>query len=257
LPGIGRLDGDRLACSVVVPCFNYGHCLAEAVASVQAQTRPVHEVIVVDDGSTDATPQIAASLPAVRYVRQENAGVAAARNRGLDLVTGTHVVFLDADDILAPSFIEECANALAGSDAGYAYATAQRFGADDVTWEAQPFNLLALKRRNFIPVTALMDVAKLDDVRFDGASAIGAWHDWDLFVNLASRGVYGVPAPRAIFYYRKHVGRDSMLDRFDRDQLAEPRALRYIQRKHRSLFTLRDRASTEKRILRLRLHRDV
>ena len=97
-----------------------------------------------------------------------------------------HVSFLDADDILGPSFLEECSNALAGSAAGYAYATAQRFGADEVTWEAQPFNILALKRRNFIPVTVLMELAKLDDVRFDGANAIGAWEDWEFFVRLAT-----------------------------------------------------------------------
>ena len=161
-------------------------------------------------------------------------------------------MFLDADDILAPSFIEEC-DALAGSDAGYAYATAQRFGADDVTWEAQPFNP-GVEAPELHPGDSSMDLAKLDDVRFDSATA---WEDWEFFVNLASRGVYGVPAPRAIFYYRKHAGRDSRLDRFDRDPLAEPRALRYIQRKNRSLFTLRERAANEKRILRLRLHREV
>lgn len=238
---------------MIVPCFNYGHCLAEAVESVRAQTRPVHEVVVIDDGSTDSTPEIAASLPGVRYVRQENAGVAAARNRGLDFTTGTHVVFLDADDMLAPSFLEECMRALGGSDAGYAYATARLFGAEDVTWEAQPFELRALKRRNFIPVTVLMDRSALGGDRFDGACA---WEDWEMFVRLAARGVYGVPAPGAVFYYRKHSGRDSRLDRFDRDPLAEPRALRYIQRKHRHLFTLRELASNEKRILRLRLHRD-
>jgi glycosyltransferase involved in cell wall biosynthesis len=224
---------------------------------VVAQTFRTHEIIVVDDGSTDATAEITSALQDIRYVRQENAGVAAARNRGLDLVTGTHVIFLDADDTLAPTFVEECLNALAQSDAGYAYSTARLFGAIDATREAQPFNLVALKRRNFIPVTVLMDMSQLGEDRFDRSPKLGAWEDWEMFVRLAARGVHGIPAPRAVFDYRKHDGRDSRLDRHDRDPLAEPRALRYIQRKHPRLFTLRERASNEKRILRLRMHRDV
>lgn len=89
--------------SVVIPCYNQAHYLSDALASVAAQTHGQPEVIVVDDGSTDNTAAVAARYPGIRYIRQDNAGLAAARNTGLRSATAEHVVFLDADDRLMPS----------------------------------------------------------------------------------------------------------------------------------------------------------
>jgi hypothetical protein len=83
--------------SVIIPCYNQAHYLGDALASVAAQTHGQHEVIVVDDGSTDNTVEVAARYPGVRYVRQDNAGLAAARNTGIQHSTGDRLVFLDAD----------------------------------------------------------------------------------------------------------------------------------------------------------------
>jgi glycosyltransferase involved in cell wall biosynthesis len=91
--------------SVVIPVRNGARHLAEAVASVRAQTAPVTEVIIVDDGSTDDTPAVIAALPGVRALRQEPAGAAAARNRGAEAATGKWLAFLDADDLWTPDKI--------------------------------------------------------------------------------------------------------------------------------------------------------
>ena len=86
--------------SCIVPVYNGERFLAEALDSILAQTHQAVEIIVVDDGSTDATPEIVASYgERVRYERQENAGPASARNVGLDLALGELVAFLDADDL--------------------------------------------------------------------------------------------------------------------------------------------------------------
>jgi cellulose synthase/poly-beta-1,6-N-acetylglucosamine synthase-like glycosyltransferase len=69
--------------TVVIPCYNQAHFLGEAVESVLAQTYPRHEIIVVDDGSTDETSEVASRYPGVRLIRQENGGLSAARNAGL------------------------------------------------------------------------------------------------------------------------------------------------------------------------------
>jgi glycosyltransferase involved in cell wall biosynthesis/peptidoglycan/xylan/chitin deacetylase (PgdA/CDA1 family) len=93
--------------SVVVPAHNAVSFLAETLSSVARQTHPDWELIVVDDGSTDATPDAAAPFladPRVRYVRQENAGVSAARNAGARLARGGVLAFLDADDL----WVEGC-----------------------------------------------------------------------------------------------------------------------------------------------------
>ena len=94
--------------SVVIPTYNRAHLVAHTINSALAQTHPAVEVIVVDDGSTDATPETLLQFgQRIRVVRQENRGVAAARNRGAAEARGDFVLFLDSDDVLAPSCVEK------------------------------------------------------------------------------------------------------------------------------------------------------
>jgi glycosyltransferase involved in cell wall biosynthesis len=88
--------------SVVITCYNQALFLGESVESVLAQTHPSVEIVVVDDGSLDNTEEVARRYPQVRYIRQENRGLAAARNAGLRRSNGDFLVFLDADDRLVP-----------------------------------------------------------------------------------------------------------------------------------------------------------
>jgi hypothetical protein len=88
--------------SVVIPAFNSAATLARAIESVRAQSWPAHEIIVVDDGSTDATAEIAAGFDSVRLIRQKNSGVSVARNAGAVAASGDWLAFLDADDWYAP-----------------------------------------------------------------------------------------------------------------------------------------------------------
>lgn len=89
--------------SVVIPTYNRSAFLAAAVASIRTQTHPCSEIIIVDDGSTDDTAQMTAALgEGIRYVRQANAGPAAARNRGIREARGEWVAFLDTDDRWLP-----------------------------------------------------------------------------------------------------------------------------------------------------------
>jgi glycosyltransferase involved in cell wall biosynthesis len=89
--------------SCVVPVFNGAAYLLEAIASIEAQTWRPLEIIIVDDGSTDETPAVIASLgDRVRSLRQDNAGPAAARNRGVEAASGSFIAFLDSDDEWLP-----------------------------------------------------------------------------------------------------------------------------------------------------------
>lgn len=99
--------------SVVIPTYNRAEHVVGAVESVLGQTRPPGEVIVVDDGSTDETPDLfAGASDPVHYVRQENAGVSAARNRGVDEASGDWIAFLDSDDRWNPEKLERQTAAL-------------------------------------------------------------------------------------------------------------------------------------------------
>jgi len=91
--------------SVVIPCYNYARFLDQAIRSALDQNYPAIEIVVVNDGSTDDPAAVVARFPMVRYVTQENRGLAAARNTGLAHCKGDLVVFLDADDRLLPGAI--------------------------------------------------------------------------------------------------------------------------------------------------------
>ncbi len=89
--------------SVIIPTYNNASTLARSLDSVLAQTRPAHEIIVVDDGSTDGAREVAAAYgDRVIYHYQANAGVSAARNAGARMATGSWLAFLDADDTFTP-----------------------------------------------------------------------------------------------------------------------------------------------------------
>lgn len=89
--------------SVVIPAYNNEQRLGRAIDSVLAQSRPADQILVIDDGSADGTPKIAAGYEdKIRFIRQENAGPSAARNRGIQAASGNWIAFLDADDQWLP-----------------------------------------------------------------------------------------------------------------------------------------------------------
>ena len=95
-----------MSVSVVIPCYNQGRFLGEAIASAAAQRGLVSEIVVVDDGSTDETPAVATRDGSVRYLCQERRGLSEARNSGWRASSGDYLVFLDADDRLLPGAVE-------------------------------------------------------------------------------------------------------------------------------------------------------
>src|SRR5580704_8461828 len=104
--------------SCIVPVYNGARFLAEALESILAQTLPPTEIIVVDDGSTDATREVARAYTRhVFYVRQPHAGPASARNCGVGLATGDFLSFLDADDLWHAEKLERQMHALEANPA--------------------------------------------------------------------------------------------------------------------------------------------
>jgi glycosyltransferase involved in cell wall biosynthesis len=187
--------------SVVIPTHNYGHYLGFAIDSVLAQTRFPEEIIVVDDGSTDNTRDIAARyVSKIRYVYQNNAGLSAARNTGTAAASGDWVAYLDSDDAWKPGKLEaQEAAILRTPGAVVAYTGALLMQPDGAVSEAIPAmpgeQIWPLLRcRNIIPASSSM--ARRASVLEVGGfnEELRACEDWDLWVRLKFKGSFAAVA---------------------------------------------------------------
>jgi glycosyltransferase involved in cell wall biosynthesis len=204
--------------SVVIPAWNRADFLPEALDSVLAQSHAVDEIVVVDDGSTDATAEVAASYAGrgVRCLHQENRGVSAARNRGMQETTGTWIAFLDADDVWEPRKIEwQLQWAQTAPDvvlvSGHAWfwdvsadvRTLKTFG-----WgHRDPRREIAV--RNTIGNTSLV-LLRRDVMQqlggFDPRLRFG--EDWEMWIRVLDHGAAAI-VPRPLMLYRWHADSNS------------------------------------------------
>jgi glycosyltransferase involved in cell wall biosynthesis len=197
--------------SIVIPCHNQGRFLSEAIESATRQTHPALEIIVVDDGSTDDTSQIAGRFASVQRVRQANRGAPAARNAGLEKATGELVLFLDADDRLLPDAISRGVAALeAHSDWACVTGHVRVIDRSGTVVDTPPQDhaggdqFVALLRSNYIwtPGAVLYRRSALDVVgAFDPAA--GASADYELNLRLARRFAIGCHH-HVVLEYRRH-----------------------------------------------------
>jgi glycosyltransferase involved in cell wall biosynthesis len=186
---------DAPAVSVILPTFNRASTLHRACESVLAQQPGVHELIVVDDGSTDDTERIMTELarrdPRLKYVKQDNAGACAARNHGIDLARGDLIAFQDSDDEWLPGKLAAQLKARAGKPALVftAHIVEMLDGSEEVRPTVGLPKLPDLLAHNYISTqTVLVDRSVLGEVRFD--PRLRRLQDWDVWLSLmASRRV--------------------------------------------------------------------
>jgi len=198
--------------SIIIPCYNYARFLPDAVASVVAQTFEDWELIVVDDGSADATLATARQLMAVhsdrrmRVFHQPNAGPAAARNTGAERATGMYLLFLDADDMLAPTLLERATAILREQPAvGFVYSGMRLFGQDRHEWPSAAFDLPRLALDNYVLPHALVRRAAWEQVGgFDPARSLWGFEDWDFWLRVATSGWRGWHIAEPLVFYRRH-----------------------------------------------------
>jgi glycosyltransferase involved in cell wall biosynthesis len=217
--------------TVVIACFNYGRFLGEAVESARSQGA---QVIVVDDGSTDpGTHEALKALPDdVEVVRQENAGVCAARNAGLRRATTTYLLALDADDHLAPGALEALRAPLeADPRLGFSYGHMRFFG----DWQGElrfpPYNAYTLLYRHTIGLSALMRREVFEDTGgFD--AAFETYEDWELWLHALEKGWRGRQVDIVALEYRRHSG-----TKHGEDRRRYREHFRQLRRKHSSLYS--------------------
>ncbi|MGZ4270933.1 MAG: glycosyltransferase [Solirubrobacteraceae bacterium] len=198
-------DGPTPRVSVVIPCHDMAATLGEAVHSVAAQELDgVVEVIVVDDGSTDGSGELAASLGATVLRQPASGHPAHARNTGFAAAAAPYVLPLDADDVLEPGFLAAAVAALdADRTAGFAYSDVREFGG------GQTDELHVTGEYDFVELTHRNRHGSASLVRHEAWQAVGGYdaglgyEDWDLWLELGHYGWRGVKAPGAVFAHRR------------------------------------------------------
>ncbi len=196
--------------SVIIACFDDGNYLPECLESIFEQTYPDVETILVDDGSTEKeTTELLDRLAEderLTVVRQpENSGPGVARNAGIELATGRYILPVDTDNQLEPDAIENLVAQLqnAGEEVGFIYPNLQFFGNRDDYYEAPGYNLHTLLDSNFCDTCSLLDREIFDaGIRYSPEIRM-AHEDWQLALELASRGVRGEVALTKTLRFRK------------------------------------------------------
>jgi glycosyltransferase involved in cell wall biosynthesis len=205
-PPSAASDPDTATVAVVIPCFNDGLTLAEAVDSARAEER-VGELVVVDDGSDDAgTLAVFAALEAggVSVVHRPNGGLGAARMTGVQATSAAYVFCLDADDRLAAGALAELAAALdADPSLALCWGDYQLFGERSWRQETAPsLDPWQVSYQNDIPASVLLRRSALVDGA--GWELRGGYEDWDMLMGLAERGERGSRVPIVAYEYRQH-----------------------------------------------------
>lgn len=196
--------------SVIIPCYNYARLLPEAVESVLHQTFQDFEIIIVNDGSTDDTAEVAQKLMRehsakhrIRLVDQANSGQpAAARNAGIKLAIGQYILPLDADDKIAATFLEKTVKVLStepGTDVVYTHI--KHFGSIDTVYATGAFDRAVMARDNVIPYCSLYRRKVWEKA---GGYKLMGYEDWDFWLTLLELGCKGKQIPEPLFCYRKH-----------------------------------------------------
>lgn len=206
--------------SIIIPCYNAGPELIEAVTSALEQSHPAIEIVIVDDGSTN--PETLELLrnppwPRTRIFHKENGGPASARNFAITEARGRYILPLDADDCIAPSYVEKAVALLdASEDVGIVYCKALKFGAENGPWNLPAYTLRELVIDNIIFVTSLFRRDDWEHVGgFSESLRLGV-EDYDFWVKIVALGREVRQLDEPLFHYR--VGHVSRTTGFQQDR---------------------------------------
>jgi glycosyltransferase involved in cell wall biosynthesis/MoaA/NifB/PqqE/SkfB family radical SAM enzyme/predicted SAM-dependent methyltransferase len=197
--------------SVIIPCYNQAQYLSEAVESVVAQTYTNWECIIVNDGSPDNTSDVAKELIArysgrqMRLLEKPNGGLAAARNSGIRSSKGIYWLPLDADDRIAPSFMDKTVRYMEEHpEIGFVYSNIQHFGLEHNIFLYPDFESDTLVYGdNIVSVCSLVRKKVWEEVGGYNQDMREGYEDWDFWIGCVEKGWQGYRIPDPLFLYRK------------------------------------------------------
>lgn len=231
--------------SVVIPCYNQGAYLTEAVESILGQTFRDFEIIIVNDGSTDQeTNRIIETFtrPATRIITTVNQGVAMARNTAIAQARGEYILPLDADDRIAATYLERAVAILDHDpEVGIVYCLANCFGARQGRWQVPDFSLGGMRLTNLIFCSAFFRRVDWEKTGGYNPNMATGWEDWDFWLSLLEMGRRVQRIPETLFFYRIAAGsRERSMDR-----RAQVEMHLQLMRNHPGLFPVQSRPLLE------------
>ena len=219
---VSETSASAILVSVIVPVYQAAACLDECVESLAAQTHRTIEIILVDDGSTDGSAGLSDAWALrdsrVRVIHAENGGLSVARNRGLDMATGSYISFVDADDIVSPRYVATLLGAAQATHADLVMADLVRFTGT----EAPPFRVghevrvepghavlarIVSSGIGFASCGKLMSARVFADLRFRPRAD---FEDLEILPRLVAAAATVAVCDAAEYGYRQHEG--SLMD---------------------------------------------
>ncbi len=191
--------------SVIIPCYNHGKYINEAVQSVLNQPYENFEIVIVNDGSKDDSKEIISKIihQKVRAIHINNNGLANARNIAIENSKGKYLLPLDADDKIAAGYITKAVNIFeTKKDVGIVYGKAHLFGERNEEWILEKYELKSMLIANKIYASAMFKKEDYDLTGGYDKTFCYGWEDWDFWLSIISlkREVYFID--ELVFYYR-------------------------------------------------------
>ena len=196
--------------SIIIPCFNQGEWIKEAVESAVNQTYKNVEIVIINDGSTDNSEDVIHSLcekyPDIVFINEkENHGVVYVRNKAIQMTSAEYILPLDADDKIAPSYVEKAVKILEENpNIGIVYSRARIFGIKNKEWKLAEFSREDILYKNCIFSSALFRKRDFEKIGGYKEYMKDGWEDWDLWLSFIEAGFEVHRIDEVLFFYRKY-----------------------------------------------------
>ncbi|HEY9671049.1 MAG TPA: glycosyltransferase family A protein [Waterburya sp.] len=209
------MDKAQTMVSVIVPCYNQGQYLDEAVKSVLAQTYQDFEIIVVNDGSTDEeTLELFSryNQPKTRIIHTMNQGVSLARNTGIAEAKGKYILPLDADDKIGHTYLEKAVALLEKDETlGIVYCEAEFFGERQGKFDLPYYSFPEILLNNLIPNSAFFRKSDWEQIQGYNPNMLYGWEDYNLWLSILEQGRTVFRIAEVLYFYRQlNVSRSNL-----------------------------------------------
>ena len=226
---------DSVLVSVIMPSYNQGLFITDALESVCNQTYQNWECIIIDDGSTDNTSAIVDPFLKkdirIKYTKIPNGGVSRARNTAINMAAGEYILPLDADDRISENYLEECVKEFFNHPSTkIVYGRAEFFGEQTGEWPLHEFDYKRMLTRNMVYCSAMMRKTDCKLIGGYDESMLFGLEDWDFWIRFLTYDSIVTRKNNIVFYYRiKQHSRNTDLykNEFHRQQTYE-----YLYQKH-------------------------